>query len=112
MNSKPEDLAPQNGHAKEPTEKDRLIQEGRQQAMLEMSQIAQNLLDHVQMQMQNLHQSYEQKIQSLTLDCDRQIKNLQSKYDRDMQNQKEQLQSQKQFYEAQYIGSTIMQGIH
>ena len=61
-NSKPEDLAPQNGHVKEMTEKDRLIQEGGQQAMLEMSQIAKNLQDHVQMQMQNLHQSYEQKI--------------------------------------------------
>ena len=46
----------------------------------------------------------EQKIQSLTLDCDRQIQNLQNKYDRDMQNQKEQLQSQKQFYEAQRHG--------
>ena len=64
-NSKPEDLAPQNNHVKELTEKDRLIQEGRQQAMLEMPQIAQNLQDH--MQMQNLHQSYEQKIQSLTV---------------------------------------------
>ena len=87
-NSKLEDLAPQNNHMKELTEKDRLIQEGRQQAMLEMSQIAQNLQDHMQMQVQNLHQSYEQKIQSLTLDCDRQIKKLQSKYDRDIQNQK------------------------
>ena len=93
VNSKPEDLAPQNGHLKEETEKDRLIQEGRQQAMLKLSQIAQNLQDHVQMQMQNLHQSYEQKIQSLTLDCDRKIQNLQS-------SQKE-LQSRKQFYEAQ-----------
>ena len=67
VNSKPEYMAPQNGHVKEQTEKDRLIHEGRQQAMLEMSQIAQNLQDHVQMQIQNLHQSYEQKIQSLTL---------------------------------------------
>ena len=39
-NSKPEDLALQNNHVKELTVKDRLIQEGRQQAMLEMSQIA------------------------------------------------------------------------
>ena len=99
--SKPQDLAPQNGHVKELTEKDRRIQEGRQQAMLEMSQITQNLQDHVQIQMQNLHQSYKQKIQSLTLDCDRQIQNLQSKYDRGMQNQKDQLQSQKQSYETQ-----------
>ena len=30
--------------------------------MLEMSQIAQKLQYHVQMQMQNLHQSYDQKI--------------------------------------------------
>ena len=100
-NSEPEDLASQNNHVKELTEKDRLIQEGRQQAILEMSQIAQNLQDHMHMQIQNLHQSYEQKIQSLTLDCDRQIQKLQSKYDRDMQNQKEQLKSQKQFYKAQ-----------
>ena len=69
--------------------------------MLIMSQIAQNLQDHMQMQMQNLYQSYEQKTQSLTLDCERQIQKLQSKYDRDMQNQKEQLKSQKQFYEVQ-----------
>ena len=47
-NSKPEHLAPQNNHVKELTEKDRLIQEGRQEAMLEMSQIAQNLQDHMQ----------------------------------------------------------------
>ena len=33
-NSKHEDLAPQNGHVKELTEKDELIQEGRQQTML------------------------------------------------------------------------------
>ena len=35
-NSKSEDLAPQNGHVKDLTENDRLTQEGRQQAMLEM----------------------------------------------------------------------------
>ena len=46
--SKFEDLAPQNGHVKELTVKDRLIQKGRQQAMLQMFQIAQNLQDHVQ----------------------------------------------------------------
>ena len=47
VNSTPEDLAPQNGHVKELIEKDRLIQEDRQHAMLEMSQIVQNLQDHV-----------------------------------------------------------------
>ena len=107
-NSKPEDLAPQNNHVKELTEKDGLIEEGKQQAMSEMSQIGQNPQDHVQMQ--NLHQSYEQKIQSLTLDCDRQIQKLQSKYDKEMQNQKE-LKSQKKIMKPRDIGPTIVQGI-
>ena len=111
-NSKPEDLAPQNNQVKELTEKDRLIQEGKQQAMLEMSQIDQNLQDLMQMQMQNLYQSYEQKIQSFTLDCDRQIQKLQSKNDRDIQNQKEQLKSQNNFMKHRDIGTTIVQGIH
>ena len=53
--SKPEDLAPQNGHEKELTEKDSLIQEGRHQANLEMAQVAQNLQDHVHMKMQKTY---------------------------------------------------------
>ena len=111
-NSKPEDLAAQNGHEKEMDEKDRLIEEGRQQAMLEILQISQILQDHVQMQMQNIHQSYDQKIQSLLLDCDRQIQNLQNKYDKDMQNQKEQLQSQNKFMKPRDISITTVQGTH
>ena len=66
--------------------------------MLEISQIAQNLQDHVQMQ--NLHQSYDQKIQSSTLT----VIGKSRIWKTDMtgtKNQKEQPQSQKQFYEAQ-----------
>ena len=111
-NSKPEDLASPNGHIKELAEKDRLIQEGRQQVMLEMSQIAQNLQDHVQMQMQNLHQSYDKRFNHCHLTVIGKSKICKANMIGTHRTKKNNYSLRNNFMKPRDIVITIVQGIH